>query len=592
MRKLFLIIILIFPLILWSQKKEYTPRILFLNPHEFSYDEYFKKDLLDAELKMHDSKGFRSEISNQPENIQRSLNSIIDFTATTKVEGIIPLMILDKFMFTMFRGDRNFIVLADTLSVSGSANELKELAEKMDVEHIVYFPKVSFYKEGEIQYAYMQMAMYDRHTGKMSLWYENTEDSVMEEGEEETELKYVESVIDLCYNVTLHARNYLMERIRETNPEILKSYEEYQRREAEEEFPDFGMLAILESEPEEKELLSAKMKQLANLVKTPFTTREKIQDLISSNKFHLSTEGMYQAIFKDDDSRFVAFVVEPVSSDKQPMTPVFEAEEEWLKENHFWAQKKGEDAFIGSFIRGYKDEDDGWFIDKWPITEMHNTTLEQAQQQLMYYLYFMDYYEFGSRRIKTSNEFWSDHYEKTDKYSMFHNFEQEFGLPNHYRLEGQYPWDAREKGLDRYMDFMPIVQLNHCLREVTYFESTFFEQLPKLKEYDYSITAQHLIYNANRDIVIYPVFSNAENGEKVLRLIVHLNKDNKIYEWLQFTPLKIDASKNVEHIIEEFMQSRTTFFMEAYPVIRDIGFWEKMVIQKEGENYTWLKSID
>ena len=110
-------------LLTYGQENEtYTPRILILSPSEFKFDPKFK--LFFDTLKL--NSGIANEdVSNHPKNIQQTIKSVQNYEKNSGYKGIVPLTIAQRMLFTMFRGERNFVVLMDTVTLKNiNANNL------------------------------------------------------------------------------------------------------------------------------------------------------------------------------------------------------------------------------------------------------------------------------------------------------------------------------------------------------------------------------------------------------------------------------------------------------------------------------------
>ena len=100
----------------FGQDTIYNPRILFLTPYNFTYDPSFAKDIQETEARIHEINYLGEDLSGHPPNIQTTIQSVQNYTKMTDIRGFLNLMIGERLLFTLFRGDRNFIVLMDTLN--------------------------------------------------------------------------------------------------------------------------------------------------------------------------------------------------------------------------------------------------------------------------------------------------------------------------------------------------------------------------------------------------------------------------------------------------------------------------------------------
>ncbi len=581
-------------LTMFGQKEEYNPRILFLTPHTFTYDAAFEKDVREIEqnLKKYDLPA--EELSKHPKNIQTTMKSISTYAAHADASGLVPLLIVEKMLFTMFRGERNFIVLADTLRAYGTANELAQIADKYDVQHIVYFPEVTLYHEGKTGMSTLKMNVYNKFTNSISLVYEDTEDWIVEEYDY-PELSSDTSAQALLFNVCMSAGFRILETVYETNPIIVEKVKSYR----EEDARKLGGFDEIDFEFEEDIHKKSKFIVLANKYLNKPLAVKPIENIFTANRSPFSVKNIYQVIYNEDSTKFVAFVAEPMNASESSKSRVPDKVKKdciaygLISSKSVTDQRKPNDKtseFKCSVIRGLKNEND-WYLDQSNHKEFTSTSLEESQKIFFCNLYYWHFFETGSD--KPSPLFWSSE-ETNEKSWLFARIEKPMGAEP-YDYEGLSAWNKKSPKNTSF-SYLTYVEANHIVREMETFENRFSAEVlqPFYSKYFNESRKPDanplLIYTGQRDIVIHPVVFANESGKSV-RYFVFVDSTKAVYEWTYFKDVKLDVNDLPTDFIKNQFNQLTAFHLEKYLIIRDQRFWDRYVLSLEGQAYKYLNPL-
>lgn len=586
MRSFLLAALLLLCFFTYGQTQIYSPRILFLTP-QIDYDPRFEQEMQEIGKEL--TTYFPGEdTKEQPKNIQQTVNGLSQYARTVKASGIVPLIICQRMLFTMFRGQRNFIVLMDTLSVYGTADELRRIADERDVQHIVFFPEVRLYYEDTVGFGSMKMAVYDRNTNKISLEFENNEDWFVEEYEN-PELCDSRTATCLLFNSSYFSWFRILETLWETNPDLVERVRAAREKHEEESFGDPVEDPFFEWE----DLASHKQAVFDRIAedyfhKTPDTVR--LASLLTTAKSPFSNKNVFQTFFSPDSTQFVALVMEPgIGKHKLPRyTSPVEDDAARFRPSGLKSQDSASD-FTGSVILGIR-VDSTWYTDQRAYNEFRSRTEAEARLLFLYNLYYWNFFDYGSTTL--SDRLWSTEETENERW-LFASIEK----PMHadaisYPYLGLKAWDKRRPERTSF-NYLTTVEANHIVREMAAFEHDFtINRLLQEQNRIGNVDADpFLVYTGMRDIVLYPTVFRNEHGQQQLRYFVFLENDTTVYEWTYFQPKTLSNRGLIMQTAQEQLNTLSAFFLEPYPIIRDQRFWDRYIRAKDGVGYRYLKPL-
>ena len=360
------------------------------------------------------------------------------------------------------------------------------------------FPEVNLYYKDTVGFGSLTMNIYDRTTNSMALEYHDTEDWIIEEYEY-TEGSDEKTAAALLYNLSIHAKYRIQEAIGKTNP----IYKEQLKKYLEENTDEIWMPESWEFEGTEQGRKNCLNHLAKTTLKTPYSP-EPFKTVLDSLGRPFSTENVYQILYNEDSSKFVAFTVDPLqkNSGVKSMNPVEEhcIEAKLIKKKN---EPKAElTDYQGSIIRGVSTPD-GWYVDQLICNEFIGRTKEEAQLIQFCNLF---YWHFINEETNTyRSDFWSE--EQGTEDWLFATVEEPYG-PEPYVYDGLFAWNKKHPERTSF-EYGTYVEANHILREMESFEPNFSNDV-LISFYKSNLPNESipekplLIYTGQRNVVIHP----------------------------------------------------------------------------------------
>ncbi|HVU55988.1 MAG TPA: hypothetical protein VHD83_13080 [Puia sp.] len=149
----------------------YDPRILILSPGNVKAERSFEKDIkgYDDEIKKdtRDRSLDPKELQQQPANIQRMMKSEVEYRKHMTFVKEISFRSEQYLSYRFYEKFTNLLILLKDTPSNGKMEDLKKLAESTQLQYVLSFPSVSFYKEDGISYARLAVQLYDHATGSL-----------------------------------------------------------------------------------------------------------------------------------------------------------------------------------------------------------------------------------------------------------------------------------------------------------------------------------------------------------------------------------------------------------------------------------------
>ena len=165
-----LLILLLIVAHLFSQNN-FEPQILILAPSNVKYDNSMSKDITDFNLKTKKSYGNKSELAKQlnssefqkqPINMKRITESSYYFGKSMEYGGQISLLSQDYLLYRFYEKFPNLLILLDTNKSDGSKLDLQKIGIRTQMQYILNFPSVEFYKQDGENYSKLKVQLYDQ----------------------------------------------------------------------------------------------------------------------------------------------------------------------------------------------------------------------------------------------------------------------------------------------------------------------------------------------------------------------------------------------------------------------------------------------
>jgi hypothetical protein len=568
--------------IIFSQSP-YNPRILFLSPGKFMFDPSFEQDIREL------SGGISSWIM-PPEGVSKhhplceriTVESWNRYAAGSGAEAAVPLFVAERLLFTMFRGPRNFLVLFDTMTTTGTGDDLMHIADSFDVQHIVYFPVIRLYKENGTGFASMQLRMYDRNTNTVSLIISDKEDWIVEEYEY-PELRNDENAITLVHNVSLGKSHRILERIMETNPELVARSAEIEKESEDDMFAFSEDLEEKLGGPEYMERKKELFRVLAGKSDAPYSTSQ-LETALTATGRPFPTENVFQVLYSGDLTRFIAFGLEPFEGESgaAAVQTDNDAAQRCIDYGIVGMKDTAGTSFNGYIVTGIMGEQGNWYVDKKYYGSYAGRSAKEAQKMLLANLYYWSY--FDETGTDPSPAFWNDDPETTP----FTFVEKPFEAYKPYEFRSLIAWDRHSPERTSF-EYISYVEARHIVREMESFEENFARKhLPAIAGYEADAPSKPLlIYTGERDKVIHPFI--AKNGK--VFYAVFLESTGQWYRWNYFPEEALEAGTSLTEHAKAKISGLTVFTLEKYLTLREDDFWDNCVLKQSGGEYLFLEKM-
>jgi hypothetical protein len=562
----------------YSQNQEsYYPRILMVSPSVYEYDTAFAKEMMEIQEGIQNYFLFKEDPEKQPPNIRRTMISVNNFTrnSSARGKGLLPLSISERILFNMFRGDRNFVFLMDTCKIVETGNALKLLAKKYDVQHIIYFPELKLTKSKELGTIILSMKVYNANSNSISLTISTEENWDYDEQDENPELNRNKTAAALIHNITFPLWFKILTNIYDTNEsyQIISDQMSASQKNDEEEFEVFY------EENDEERYIKEDLSKCLKKVKSVSFDLKSLDQIFQKNSAPFNSKGVFQVIFNEDKSKFIAFCLDSISSPS--------ALKGFVKKNEdvvYYCSKfglisgsKSSDTFYGSLIRGVY-ENNTWFFDQVYYSKFENRSPSDCQTIMLANLYYWGYLDKGYENI-------------------FEDGDGLFGSPSRFNrerfpYEGLQFWDDQNKAY-KLPDYMSYIEINDRIRRTSEFERLFARE-KLIPFYDDIFRSQLnpedeiiLVYSPDRKKVIHPHY---DVGQHQIRYFLFV--EGSVFEWKYFDneQFQLDSSGLKDQVVSQF-NKLTTFDYGNYLVLGDLHFWNTYVFLKNDGSYPFLSEI-
>lgn len=262
----------------------YEPQILILSPGKVTYDKTLEKEIATNNelIKKNINEGKPTgssdadEDQKQPPNIQAMMKSETEFSKNMDFAKQTSYLCEQFLAYRFFEKFPNLMIILKDKESSGKPGELKKLSEESQLQYVLSFPSLSFYRENNMNYAKLAVQLYDHSTNSILIdssyigdWYNPG-----------FEFACSDSTLECTiHNAIAPALDNVINAIAENSPTLQKERE-----------LAFARLGILRDEYYSK----------------PFN-KAFVSDIISAKDSSVAIDNLYQLLISDDKTKFVAF---------------------------------------------------------------------------------------------------------------------------------------------------------------------------------------------------------------------------------------------------------------------------------------------
>jgi hypothetical protein len=528
---------------------KYEPQILILTPNEMTYDKALAQEIstYNEQLREAQKAGkmtlLTDDTTGQPENVKIMVQSERDYYRAFDFSKF-PSSIAEQFLAYVFiERLPNLMILTKDIKSSGDIADLKKIAAKQQMQYVLNFPKMKFYKEAGISKAKISVQFYDRVTNSLLINKDFTGDwhnpGTMFACQDS-------SIICTINNAMAQALNDVVEIITANSPEF-----QNEERLVYEEFDLEGKLF----EPRNEVLI--------NQYYNKDFDRAFFNKIILSSDTGINSSALYYGITDSTKTKFIAFYLES----KAPQN-------------------------IGYTVTGAKYKGK-WYYVKSSLVYIQANEIADGRKHLFNTLQQPEWGFFKKGSVAINPGFWETNYfEKVEDVTKDPDWDK------HKEMEG---WHENE---DR--DYVGIpVFVAYKLKQQRKEENDRFDSLTGatvfLPFYEAQMKANPahfanymvwgkkptLIFPKDRKFALNPIAVADSTGQKNLHFYFAFAGSNTVYEWTYLQPVPIKSYS--PEIISQL--EKVTNWNFAYSTLDDERFWQTYVLARSGNEYKYLKRI-
>jgi len=550
-------------------QKDYEPQILILAPNVTKYDKTFDKEVssYNKEIKKRTNTSEQEQALNspefkkQPENIQIITKSEIQFSKNLDFFKQASSISEQMLAYRFFEKFPNLLIRLKDAKSNGTLNDLKTHSDKEKLQYVLNFASIELYKENKINYAKINVQLYDNVSNSILLDKSYIGDWSNPGFEFACEDKTINCNLN---NALSQALEEVIYTIASSSPTLKREKQLQQER--------FDVL-------------------IKNYFNQPFD-KQSIKNIISPLDSNINIDIVYQAIFSDDKSKFVAFFLEQVSAqdfktlkDNKKDKNINIISSKDIKDEGFLDDIPKTYGYIVKSLK-YKDK---WYYEKSNVTYFEAKTLTDGQQKFFNNLQRWNFFKENSTEF--SPDFW-----ETKLFKRVPDLSQD---PD-WEKYGESIWKTDEINNRPYIGLYEMVAdkmrkdlemensaFNKTKEEL--FAQFYLKLKSKNSETYYKISEHSLIYPADKSIVINPTLITNKEGRKTIHYFVILGNPNSVFEWTYFEPKIVTDNLYGSEVVEQI--SSLTEWNFSVDNLNDTEFWNKYVLLKSGDTYKYLTEV-
>jgi len=550
-------------------QKDYEPQILILAPNVTKYDKTFDKEVssYNKEIKKRTNTSEQEQALNspefkkQPENIQIITKSEIQFSKNLDFFKQASSISEQMLAYRFFEKFPNLLIRLKDAKSNGTLNDLKTHSDKEKLQYVLNFASIELYKENKINYAKINVQLYDNVSNSILLDKSYIGDWSNPGFEFACEDKTINCNLN---NALSQALEEVIYTIASSSPTLKREKQLQQER--------FDVL-------------------IKNYFNQPFD-KQSIKNIISPLDSNINIDIVYQAIFSDDKSKFVAFFLEQVSAqdfktlkDNKKDKNINIISSKDIKDEGFLDDIPKTYGYIVKSLK-YKDK---WYYEKSNVTYFEAKTLTDGQQKFFNNLQQWNFFKENSTEF--SPDFW-----ETKLFKRVPDLSQD---PD-WEKYGESIWKTDEINNRPYIGLYEMVAdkmrkdlemensaFNKTKEEL--FAQFYLKLKSKNSESYYKISEHSLIYPADKSIVINPTLITNKEGRKTIHYFVILGNPNSVFEWTYFEPKIVTDNLYGSEVVEQI--SSLTEWDFSVDNLNDTEFWNKYVLLKSGDTYKYLTEV-
>lgn len=575
MKKSLILLVSVLGFMVCFGQTKYEPQILVLSPNEVTYDKVFEKEIANYNKEIKKAQQQRTgemspdKMDGQPDNIKTMLQNEIAFSKTLDFAKQTTFITEQYLAYRFFEKFPNLLVTLKDIKCSGNIAELKKIAIDQDFQYILNFIKINFYQDEGISKAKISVQLYDLASDGILL-----------------DKNYIGDWHNPGFEFTCQDRSLACTINNALSPALSEI---------------IGIVATNSPTLQKEKLLGQqRFNTLINdYLSKPYDTIF-INKIIAPSDSNINRQSLYQCLVDESKTKFLAFYLEKAmlndfkslkNSKKDKSINIISTKD--IQDPGFLDGVPQTYAYIVKGVQ-YKDK---WYYQKSNATYFEAKDTEDGKQKFFNSLQKWGFFQ------ENSSDFNPDFWET----NQFQKIEDLTKDPE-WNLYGETIWKTEEKENRDYIGMYEIVatelkkikdqeneKLDSTLSHSIFIP--FYEKQVKNNPLDfakYSMLYKKLtlIYPRERNVILNPLMVTNSKGEKTLHFYLAFTDTKTVYEWTYFKP-KIIAEKVWHYGSDLIDQLKTiTEWNFAFTTLDDKNFWDKYVLTKSGDNYTYLKKLE
>lgn len=558
------------------------PQILILTPSVTKYEKSFDKEVknYNKEIKRNINTSEQEQALNspdfkkQPENIQIITKSEIEFSKDLDFFKQASFISEQFLAYRFFEKFPNLLIKLKDAKSNGTLDDLKMQSEKEKLQYVLNFASIELYKENRISYAKITVQLYD-----------NTSKSIL------LDKTYIGDWSNPGFEFACEDKNIICT----LNNALSQALGEV-------------VYAIASNSPMLKREKQLQQERFDVLMKSYFNQpfdKQSVKNVISPLDSNININIVFQTLFNNDKSKFVAFFLEQVSA--QDLKTLTDNKKD-QNVNIISSKDIKDEGFLddipktyGYIVKGVKYKDK-WYYVKSNVTYFDAKTLNNGQQEFFNNLQKWNFFKDNSTEF--SPDFWET--------KLFKKVPDLRKNPD-WEKYGETIWKTDEKENKDYIGMCEIVadelkkikeedemSLNSSISNNIF--KPFYEnkktQNP-LEFTSYVLLNKDefiLISPMSKDVILNPIQIINDKGEKKIRYFLLFRQNGKIMEWTYFLEHPFDEKRikdKIWHygsIVMAQLQTLTDWDF-SFESLDDNRFWSEYVLLKSGGSYKYLKEV-
>jgi len=556
-----------------SARQAYEPKILILSPSQTIVSPLLVKEVSaqnDSLNKMANT--YKASLESQTGQTEgKAPNLLLMFKNSipyvTRIDFFKQVSFLaDNYLvYRFYERFPNVLILLKDTSMSVQLNDMQLLAKQQQMPYIISFPRVELLMNNGQRSSKIKVQLYEQASNSFLINKEYTGD----ERNPGFEFTCNDGTINCTINNALsQALPDIIRQIAGNNPTLKR----------------------------QRELSIERAKDVKNKLLRREFDHAPIDKIISPKDSAIDLKLIYQCLYNEDKTQFVAFFSKTgVSNSFKSLND----KKDDRKVNIITSKDIHDKDYLDSIPKTYAYIVKGvlyngkWYYKKDEATYLDAPTLDDGRLEFLSNLEGWGYFKENSTDY--SPAFWGDKlFEKIPDRRKDLDWERK---KNMWKMEerenrdyiGLYEIVAEQLKEEKESEELNYLKLISETILIPFFNEQAKTKLNNIAKFNSILDDFVLIYPKDRHILLSPVKITDEKGNIYIRYFVIVPATKHVYEWTYFKPYLLEKNY-ADSPINKMMGSITQWDF-SYKTLDDEKFWNNYVLFKSGDQYKYLKEL-